>query len=119
MPFVPDPGKGRLFDNKIDRTKDTQPDYTGTASCPCCKSMVRLSGWYNPPSERQRVSTIGLQLEDYAEYRARVDAKKKASQDVDPNDHAPAIPPEDRPAGTYQDKPAYGDDTDFNDDIPF
>jgi hypothetical protein len=78
--------------------------------------MLRLSGWYNYPSEKVRVATIGLQIQDYAEYQEEVAARKaaKASKGHDPYDHAPATPPEER---DYQgvDGPAPLPD----DDIPF
>lgn len=118
MPFIPEPGKGRLFDNRIDRKNEKQPDYTGSASCPCCTNMIRLSGWYNPPSERSRVATIGLQLQDYREYQDEVAKRKaaKANKGHDPRDHAPAIQPEDDQPGTYPDD---GAPAPYDDDIPF
>jgi hypothetical protein len=111
MTFIPDNNKGRLFDNRIDRTSPKQPDWTGTATVE--GTMVKVSGWFNPPDERSKVATIGLQFENYADYRARIDAKKAAAGEVDPRNHAPAIPPEER--SNFPDEPA----PPYDDDIPF
>lgn len=101
MAFIPQEGKGRLFDQTIDKSNQKQPDWSGSASCPCCGNHLRLSGWRNPPSETQRVATIGLQLQSYADYekdKAERQARRAASQ--------PSSKPE----------PPQGD---FDDDIPF
>lgn len=76
MAFTPDELRGRLFDNREDRKNKRQPDYTGTVTV---KGRVyRISGWYNPPNERSKVATIGLQLEDQDDYKRRRDAEASA-----------------------------------------
>ncbi len=109
--FVPEPGKGRLFDNKIDRTSERQPDYTGTASCPCCSRTLRISAWHNPPSERQRVSTYGLQLQDWQEWNDEREEKRRRQAERD----ADGMPSTSRQDADDR-QPPQGD---FDDDIPF
>ena len=98
MAFIPQAGKGRLFDNTVDKTKDSQPDWTGTAMTPSGEH-VHISGWYYPPSERSRVANISLKVENYQDRKDRI-AQAKADQAA----KEPGAP---APQG------------DFDDDIPF
>ncbi len=92
MAFTPEPGKGRLFDNKIDRTKDSQPDWTGTIMTPRGE-YVHVSGWFYPPSERSRVATISIKAEDYYERKDRIAASKaRKAQDVAAEQGQPPAP---------------------------
>lgn len=104
MPFIPEAGKGRLFDNTVDKTKDSQPDYNGSASCPCCQEHIRISAWRYPPSERQRVATLSLQLKSWADWeREKAERAERTVKKAENNQ------------GSYPDEPP----PDYDDDIPF
>lgn len=103
MAYIPEPGKGRLFNNQADKTKDKQADWSGTAVTPGGEH-VHISGWYYPPSERQRVGTISMSIENFQERQDRIAQAKAAKADQGAKDHGQPPP---APQG------------DFDDDIPF
>ncbi len=82
MAFVPKDGTGRIFDRKIDKVGEREPDYAG--NCNIGGQVFRIAAWFNPPSERSRVGSFSLRFKDQAEYelekrnRAQDDGKKQA-----------------------------------------
>lgn len=98
MAFIPKDMSGRIFDRKMNKVKDREPDYTG--NCSIGGQVLRIAAWYNPPSERSRVASMSLRFQDQAEYelqkrnKAQDDGKKQAGSE---------------PAKQH----------DFDDDIPF
>jgi hypothetical protein len=91
--YIPENMKGRLFNNQADKTKDKQPDWAGTAVVNGVH--VHISGWYYPPSERNRVGQISLAIEDYQERSDRIAAQKaRKAQDSAAEHGQPSAPPE-------------------------
>lgn len=112
MPFIPENNKGRMFhQEEHEKRSKKSPDYSGTINIGGV--LHRIVGWYNYPTEKVKVATISLRTELYSEYEQRRAAAK--ADRVDPNDHAPAIRPEDRQPARL-DGPPQGDP---DDDIPF
>ncbi len=91
MAYTPAEGKGRLFDQKAEQTKKGQPDWTGTVVHK--GQHIHLSGWYYPPSERNRVATISLAAEDVQERKDRIAASKAAKAQDKAAEEAPPAPP--------------------------
>ncbi len=96
MAFIPQDGKGRLFDRTVDKTKDTQADYVGTAMYN--GQHMRISAWRYPPNERNRVATMSLSIESEKEYQEKMAAKraKKAQDDAAEHGQPPAPDPGDQ-----------------------
>jgi hypothetical protein len=87
-------GKGRIFDNTVDKTKEKQPDWTGTIMHK--GEHIHLSGWYYPPSERNRVATISLATEGVQERQDRIAAAKaRKAQDGAAEHGQPPAPADD------------------------
>jgi hypothetical protein len=107
--YIPENMKGRLFNNQADKTKDKQPDWAGTAVVNGVH--VHISGWYYPPSERNRVGQISLAIEDYQERADRIAAQKAAKAGKAAGDMGQG-------PGTTIPGGATGDGN-FDDDIPF
>ena len=80
MAFIPEDGKGRLFDRKADKTKDTQADFSGTAMFE--GKHMRISAWHYPASPTQRVGAMSLSIESEAEYQLAA-ASRRAAKDQD------------------------------------
>lgn len=97
MAYTPKDMSGRIFDNKPDKTNDRQPDYTGTAVIN--GQLLRVAGWYNPPSQRVRSASISLRFDDKQDYD---DRERQRTQD------------------TARRQPGRStNQEDFDDDIPF
>jgi Flp pilus assembly protein CpaB len=90
MAYTPENNKGRLFDQGADKTKPSQPDYAGSAVVNGVH--VRVSAWHYPPSERQRVGTLSLAIEDYAEWQEK---RRKAAGTKSADDQRPPPPADD------------------------
>lgn len=95
MAFHPKENTGRVF--KQDKSKDSQPDYAGTATVN--GTVMRIVGWYNPPSERSSKATINMKFQDYedhkreqAEYQHKKNPKTPASAPVETEDFDDGIP---------------------------
>ncbi len=91
MAFIPQDGKGRLFDRTVDKTKDTQADYVGTAMYN--GQHMRISAWRYPPNERNRVATMSLSIESEQEYQEKMAAKRAAKAQDKAAEDAPPAPP--------------------------
>lgn len=91
MAFIPEDGKGRLFDRTVDKTKPTQADYVGTAMFQ--GKHMRISAWRYPPNERNRVATMSLSLEDEGEYQAKMAERRAAKAQDKAAESAPTPPP--------------------------
>jgi hypothetical protein len=103
MAYIPEPGKGRLFNNQAEKTKDKQADWSGTAVTPGGEH-IHISGWYYPPSETQRVGTISMSIENYQERQDRIAASKARKAQDGAAEHG---------------QPPASDDHGSQDDIPF
>jgi len=90
MAFIPEDGKGRLFDRTVDKTKPTQADYVGTAMFE--GKHMRISAWRYPPNERNRVATMSLSIESEAEYQRKA-AERRAAKAQDKAAETPPPPP--------------------------
>lgn len=89
--FIPKENSGRVFDQRQDKSSDKQPDVAGLAMVN--GEMFRVVGWYNPPSERARVSSYSLRFQPMAEYEEQ--RRQKAVAKVDKaNRNVPATDPD-------------------------
>lgn len=80
--YIPKEMGGKIFDNTQDKRTARSPDYTGIGLVN--GTMVRIIGWYNPPSERSKKAHINLKFQDKREFDLEQQAKREARSNRKP-----------------------------------
>jgi hypothetical protein len=112
MAYTPDELKGRLYDNRPEKTRDNQPDYKGLFTLNGV--TYRMAAWYSPPNERHELAMLSLSIDqprseqhDETNAPAPRDARAQRSDDSQ------------RPGGRQELRPDHGYHEGDDDDIPY
>jgi len=82
---------GALFRN-TNKTKDKQPDYTGTSriACPCCNNETeyKLAAWINEKDGKKYMS-IAYKVKGVSAIKTTATVQAQLNENVNENDDAP------------------------------
>ena len=75
MSYEQKPGQGSVFKNEK-KEKDTQPDYKGDATCPCCSAKLWVDQWVKRPEGKKPYMSLSLKAKEERKPEAKPESAK-------------------------------------------